>query len=479
MMKRLTTACALLATVVVSTISAAEDVQWIRVTVLLETGSQSVQRAEDLLVPGGVYSLAEVARRGQDAVDREILERVKFLAESMDGVEESMRLATLLARQYYLPLEKGKKAVLPVVDLNPRLGIVFTPLRTDNDQMVFEVQFLEPDGPVGATEFSGDPISLRLQEADLQSVLGVFSKITPFTIEVDSSVSGTVTVDLRDVPWDQALDLVLRTNNLGWKKDGDILRVAPLDEMSRRKRVRTEATISLGWGSSESATIASRGDAVNPTAVVILEGIEGPPELAAERDGLVHPTKILLPRPSDEDRESFEDGLAVFRARVAEDGSLEDISVLAAPLPTFSERLEQAIDSWTFRTVLDEQGRKQEAVVGYGVRFRTQRILASISAVEHVGIDVDAAPAPNHPGQYVVTVNVTDLDTGQIISAPRIPIVAGQKAKVRSDFTAPSGNPTEFEMSVLISEGGKAISYSWRLTRDDEVLSEHKAEFEL
>ena len=266
-----------------------------------------------------IIHVAEHIRRIErdEQVFGEIIDRVRHVEESMRGVEDSMRLATLLARQYYLSLEVGRKAVLPVVDLNPRLGIVFEPQRFVDDRAICKVQFLEPEGPPGTTEFTGDPITLRLQDADLRAVLGTFSKITPFTIEVDPSITGKVTVDLREVPWDQALDLVLRTNNLGWEKDGDALRVIPLDEMGRRKRVRTDATINLPRGEWGSATIASRGDEYNPTVVLYVESVDKPPRLAAERDGLVHPTKILLARPSEEDLEDFGGGLAIFRARVS------------------------------------------------------------------------------------------------------------------------------------------------------------------
>lgn len=479
MIKRLRTACAVLAALAVNSISTAQDVQWIRVTVLLETGKKATHRTEQTLVPGGVYSLAEADERGLAAIDAEIVERVRHVEEGMRKVEDSMRLATLIARQYYLRLEVGKKAVLPVVDLNPRLGIVFEPQSVTGDRAICKVQFLEPVGPPGSTKFSGDPITLRLQDADLRAVLGTFAKITPFTIDIDPSITGTVSVDLREVPWDQALDLVLRTNNLGWEKDGDTLRVAPLDEMSRRRRVRTEATVNLRSGSGESATIASRGDEYNPTAVVIVDNVGGPPGLVAERNGLVHPTRILLARPTEEDLKGSEGDLAIFRATVTTEGKLRDPAVLVSPSSAFGERLALALESWTFSSVLDEQGRKHEAVVGYGVRFRPQRVFASLRVVEYVAIGVDAAPAPDHPGQYVVSVTVTDLDTREVISAPRITARAGEEATVRAGFTAPSGDPSEFEMSLMISEDGKSIHYSWRVVSDGKVTSEHKAEFEL
>jgi hypothetical protein len=468
----------ILMTLAVGSVSAADDVQWVRVTALLEPGSGTTVRAEQTMVPGGVYSLAEVDRRGMDAIDDEILKRTEFLSGQMRDVEEAMRLATLLARQYYLPLEVGEISVLPVIDLNPRLGIVITPLRLVGDRAVCRVQFLEPEGPSGTTEFSGEPITLQIKDASLQDLLKTFSKLTDVSIEIDPSIDRAVTVDLHDVPWDQALDLVLRINSLGWTREGDTLRVAPLDEISRRKRVRTEATIILPRDSWGSATIASRGDADNPTVVLVVESVDGPPDLAAERDGLVIPRRAVFVSPSSTDVEGSAGEMAVFRAGVTQAGELHDVEVLASPSQTYAARLREALESWRLRTVLDEEGRKREAVAGYGIRLAPQRVLASVGAVEHIGVEIESRPVAEG-GIYVISVVVTDLDTGEEISAPRVTAKRGDEANLRTGFVAPSGEPTSLEMNFLVSGDGKVIHYSWTLTRNGKVLSSHKAEFGL
>jgi len=414
-----------------------------------------------------------------DAIDKEILKRTAFLSGQMSGVEAAMRLATLLARQYYLPLEVGEVSVLPVIDLNPRLGIVITPLRFVGDRAVCRVQFLEPEGPSGTAEFSGEPITLQLKDASLQDVLRTFSKLMPFSIEIDPSIDRKVTVDLHDVPWDQALDLILRINSLGWTRDGDTLRVAPLDEISRRKRVRTEATINLPRESWGSATIASRGDAENPTVVLVVESVDVPPDLAAERDGLVIPRRAVFVSSSHTDVEGSAGEMAVFRAGVTQAGELHDVEVLASPSQTYSERLREALESWQLRTVLDQEGRKREAIAGYGIRLMPQRVLASIGDVEHIGVEVEARPVQAGSRQYVIQAQVTDLDSGELLSAPRIRALRGDEAMVRTSFTAPSGNPTQLEMGFLVSEDGKSLSYSWTLTRNGKVVSSHKAELSL
>jgi hypothetical protein len=469
----------LLFAVVVANPVTAEETQWVRVTVLLETGSRAPHRVEETLVPGGVYSLDEVDERGLAAIDGEILKRVHRLGEGMRSVESSMRLATLLARQYYLPLEVGKKAVLPVIDLNPRLGIVFEPQRFLNGRMDCRVQFLEPAGLPDSPEFTGEPITIRLQDAKLQDVLKTFSKLLEIEIDIDPAVSGKVSVDLRDVPWDQALDLILRINSLGWERDGGTMRIAPLEEMSRRKKVRTDATINLPRRTWGSATVASRGDEYNPTVVLYVESVDGPPRLAAERDGLVRATRAVLVDASAADLEKSPGDMMVFRAKVTVDGKLKEPMVLDAPSKPYTERFLQVLENWSLSSVLDKEGRKQEAVVGFGVRLQPQSVVVAMGDIEHLEVEISAGPAENGRGLYVIQARVRDLDSGELVVAPRVHTRPGDEAIIRTGFVAPSGRPTQFEMSFLISEDGKNINYSWALTRDGEVVSSHKAEIGL
>src|SRR5712691_7707409 len=75
------------------------------------------------------------------------------------------------------------------------------------------------------SRWGGEPISLDVKDADLRDILHTFSELTALNIVVDPDVRGSVTVRLHDVPWDQALDLILRTNGCGYVIEGNILRV--------------------------------------------------------------------------------------------------------------------------------------------------------------------------------------------------------------------------------------------------------------
>jgi type IV pilus assembly protein PilQ len=97
-------------------------------------------------------------------------------------------------------------------------------------------------------QFTGHPVSLDFEGVDLRAVLRTFAEITGLNIVIDPAVQGTVDVALRDVPWDQALDIILRANQLGYAVDGTIVRIAPLkvlaDEEAAKRKLAEERALS-------------------------------------------------------------------------------------------------------------------------------------------------------------------------------------------------------------------------------------------
>jgi type IV pilus assembly protein PilQ len=95
-------------------------------------------------------------------------------------------------------------------------------------------------------KFTGHPVTLDFQGADLRAVLRTFSEISGLNMVIDPSINGTVDVSLREVPWDQALDIILKANKLGYSVDGTVVRIVPLSVLAteneeRRKLTETQA----------------------------------------------------------------------------------------------------------------------------------------------------------------------------------------------------------------------------------------------
>ena len=84
--------------------------------------------------------------------------------------------------------------------------------------------------------YTGTRISLDFKDADINNILRLIAEVSNLNIVAGDDVKGTVTIKLNDVPWDQALDTILLSNNLGKTLDGNILRVAPIAKLEKQRK---------------------------------------------------------------------------------------------------------------------------------------------------------------------------------------------------------------------------------------------------
>ncbi|HEX3377572.1 MAG TPA: type IV pilus secretin PilQ [Candidatus Acidoferrales bacterium] len=103
-------------------------------------------------------------------------------------------------------------------------------------------QMAEPQAGAAAPEkkFTGDPISVNLKDVDLKDFFRLIHEISGLNVVLDPSVHGMVTLVLDQVPWDQALDIVLRNNSLTKQIDGNVLRIATQETLKREADQRRD-----------------------------------------------------------------------------------------------------------------------------------------------------------------------------------------------------------------------------------------------
>lgn len=95
-------------------------------------------------------------------------------------------------------------------------------------------------------EYAGEKLSLNFQNIDVRSVLQVIADFTNFNIVISDSVSGNLTLRLKDVPWDQALDIILQAKGLDMRKTGNVIWIAPGEELAAREKMQLEALAQIG-----------------------------------------------------------------------------------------------------------------------------------------------------------------------------------------------------------------------------------------
>ncbi|MDO9284789.1 MAG: type IV pilus secretin PilQ [Aquabacterium sp.] len=126
--------------------------------------------------------------------------------------------------------------------VEPRGNWEHSAYQTDN-QFVLEVRPMKVD-PNKLTQgpgFAGEKLSLNFQNIEVRALLQVIADFTNFNVVTSDTVTGSVTLRLKDVPWDQALDIIMQSKGLGVRKSGNVLWIAPKDELAAKEQVDLEA----------------------------------------------------------------------------------------------------------------------------------------------------------------------------------------------------------------------------------------------
>jgi type IV pilus assembly protein PilQ len=197
-------------------------------------------------------------RRGQDGAGRVVVD----LANNQVGVDIRQQGKTLVVDFLKSTLPDNLKRRLDVTDfgtpvqfisssqtgdrvrmvIEPRGNWEHSAYQTDN-QFVLEVrpQKIDSNKLVQGPGYSGEKLSLNFQNIEVRALLQVIADFTNFNVVTSDTVTGNVTLRLKDVPWDQALDIILQAKGLGYRKTGNVMLIAPKDELASKEKIELEA----------------------------------------------------------------------------------------------------------------------------------------------------------------------------------------------------------------------------------------------
>ncbi|MCY1392652.1 Type IV pilus biogenesis and competence protein PilQ [compost metagenome] len=122
-------------------------------------------------------------------------------------------------------------------------SIDFQPGKQGAGNVVIELidPTIRPQSKTDQPAYSGEKLSLNFQDIEVRSVLQLIADFTGLNLVASDTIEGNITLRLQNVPWDQALDLVLKTKGLDKRKVGNVLLVAPADEIAARERQELES----------------------------------------------------------------------------------------------------------------------------------------------------------------------------------------------------------------------------------------------
>jgi type IV pilus assembly protein PilQ len=197
-------------------------------------------------------------RRGQDGAGRVVVN----LANNQVGVDIKQQGQSLVVEFLRSSLPDSLRRRLDVTDfgtpvqtvstfqngdrvrmvVEPRGAWEHSAYQSDN-QFVLEVrpQKIDPNKLTQGPGYAGEKLSLNFQNIEVRALLQVIADFTNFNVVTSDTVTGSVTLRLKDVPWDQALDIILQAKGLGLRKSGNVIWIAPKDELAAKEKVDLES----------------------------------------------------------------------------------------------------------------------------------------------------------------------------------------------------------------------------------------------
>ncbi|MEO5696008.1 MAG: type IV pilus secretin PilQ [Burkholderiaceae bacterium] len=197
-------------------------------------------------------------RRGEDGAGRVVVE----LPNNQVGVDIRQQGKNLVVEFLKSTLPENLRRRLDVTDfgtpiqnvttsqdgdrvrmlVEPRGNWEHSAYQSDN-QFVLEIraQKIDPNKLTQGTGYAGEKLSLNFQNIEVRALLQVIADFTNFNVVTSDTVTGNVTLRLKDVPWDQALDIILQAKGLGLRKSGNVILIAPKDELNAKEKLELEA----------------------------------------------------------------------------------------------------------------------------------------------------------------------------------------------------------------------------------------------
>ena len=313
----------------------------------------------------------------------------------------------------------------------------------------------------GPRVFNGEPLSLNLKDADIKDVIRTFAELTGLNIAVDPGVTGSVTVDFVDVPWDQALDLILRQNNLTYIVEGNVMRIGTIDRLaaetaaSRRlaeeERLNvplTTLSFKLSYARSQDVAALLR-DIASPRARIIVDQrtnqlvISEVPQYLTTMQNLIATVDI----PNRQ---------VMIEARIVESSQ--------------SFRQEWGVE-WDFGGALDP-------AVGTG----TGLVFPNRVGFRGGPFNFGGAAAPVLTLNFLDVLGVFDLDVAlraaesvgfiKVISAPRVTTQDNTPAEIQSGFQIPYQTRINFTTTVNYLDATLRLSVTPQITEAGTVIME-------
>ncbi|MBJ2130670.1 type IV pilus secretin PilQ family protein [Alteromonas sp. IB21] len=319
--------------------------------------------------------------------------------------------------------------------------------------------------------YTGDPISLDFQDVPVRQVLQIIAQVNGFNLVTTDTVSGNVTISLSGVPWDQALDMILRVKGLDKRLEGNILLIAPAEELAARETQALQSKKQV----SDLAPLHTVNISVNyakaAALATILKSTEG--GILSERGGVTvdERTNTLLIRDT---LASIDEARKMIKAL---DIPVKQVLIESRMVTVLDDVDEQLGVRWGFSDRQDDNGVSGSIE---GADTIAGGVVPSIDNRLNVNLPVSSA-AGSIGFQIASLVDGTILDLelsalesenkGEIIASPRITVANQHEAYIEQgteipyvQATSSGATSVEFKKAVL------SLKVTPHITPDNRII---------
>ena len=229
-------------------------------------GMDTVQRFAEPKVGEVQHALRDVDfRRGRNGEGRIVVD----LSDASAGIDIRQQGRTLVVDFLKTSVPRNLERRIDVADfgtpvvtvetltqganarmvIEPKGAWEYSAYQTDN-RFILEVKPVQEDPNKliqgSRSGYKGEKLSLNFQNVEVRAVLQVIADFTGLNIITSDTVQGNLTLRLKDIPWDQALDIILQTKGLDMRKNGNVVLIAPREELALKEKQQLENAIQIG-----------------------------------------------------------------------------------------------------------------------------------------------------------------------------------------------------------------------------------------
>jgi len=375
--------------------------------------------------------------------------------------------------------------------IEPRGNWEHTAYQTDNRFIIEVKPQVEDPSRLLRPGFVGEKLSLDFQSVEVRAVLQVIADFTGLNIITSDTVTGNLTLRLKDVPWDQALDIILQSKGLDMRKTGNVVWIAPRDELATREKLALEAKSQI----ADLEPTHTESFQLNYQKAVDMQKLLSDPQqrvLSKRGSVVVDPRTNTLfvqdtPLRLEEVRKLVQRVDIPVRQVMIESRIVEASDTFSRNLGArlgYNDKTQPATDQG-FRL---GGGASPRAVLGGGIAntsFQTGQNANAPAFTDSLSVNLPAVPAAGSPGVFSVllfndkatkflNLELTALQAdskGKIISSPRVITADQTEATIESGQEIPYQAATSSgATSVSFKKATLSLKVKPQITPDDKVI---------